>query len=335
MNPSLTRTNVWTVAMRDYWWMSTLLGAYFFGSFWFWGGSRNALLSSSLFFVAAFIGLGIHYAIRWTRRRPQVVMIVAHLMLGQAILIWQQAHLPLSDYTRSGSAASRDIILYLVSSLIVGAMCLFGGLPGAVIGLAVHYTFIFNVHEEFSLKWIFPVLMVLTGGIVGSAFRRLDQAYGQLEVLANHDSLTGLLNRNRLEMEFDRLQAVAREKNQPLLLVAWDLDDLKQVNDQQGHAAGDAHIRDFARALQANVRKSSDERNGDAAFRVGGDEFISMHLDVESGEKLLGRVHHSCPFVSAGWVVGNSLTLDQALTQADHALYESKARRRGVSSSAS
>jgi diguanylate cyclase (GGDEF)-like protein len=194
----------------------------------------------------------------------------------------------------------------------------------------MHYAFIFDIHEEFSFKWVFPICMVMTGGIVSSAFWRLDRAYEQLEVLANRDNLTGLLNRHRLAPEFERLQQLARDGGRSLLLMAWDLDGLKQINDQQGHAVGDDHIRRFATALQANVRRISDNRFGDAAFRVGGDEFVSMHLDAPDGESLLERVHHSCPWVSAGWVLCDALTLDQALTQADQALYSSKERRKRV-----
>lgn len=210
----------------------------------------------------------------------------------------------------------------------MGTMSTLGGVWGALAGLPMHYAFIFDIHEEFSLKWIFPAFMVLGGAIVSSAFWRLDQAYDQLEDLANRDHLTGLLNRHRLVPEFERLQKTARETGRPLLLVAWDLDGLKEMNDQQGHAAGDAHIRNFAVALQASVRQPSDSRLGDAAFRVGGDEFISMHLDARDGEKVMDRVHQSHPFVSAGWVRCNDLSLDQAMTQADQALYDSKERRK-------
>jgi diguanylate cyclase (GGDEF)-like protein len=328
MNPSLTRTNVWKVAVRNYWWGSSLIGVYFAGSFWLWGASRAAMLSSGLFLLITLVGLAVQYHINWKERLPRVVLIVGHLLIGQGILVWQKAHLPLTDYTASGNPAIRDLLIYLTSVIAVGAMGMFGGVWGALVGLSMHYLFIFNVHEEYSLKWIFPGIMAIAGCIVSTAFWRLDQAYEQLEDLANQDHLTGLLNRHRLVIEYERLQTLAREMGQPLLLVAWDLDGLKQINDQQGHAAGDAHIRNFASALQASVRKSSDSRYGDAAFRVGGDEFISMHLQAHDGEKLLERIHQSCPFVSAGWVQCHALTLDQALTRADKALYASKERRR-------
>lgn len=328
MNPTLTRANVWTAAVRNYWWLSNVIGVYFAWSFWWWRSSQPAILSSLLFLGVAAAGLALHYRVHWHRRWPQVALIVAHLLLAQSILAWQKSHLPLRDYTTTGNPAIRDLLIYLVSTLIMGALSVFGGLWGAAAGLVMHYAFIFDIHEEFSFKWVFPICMVMTGGIVSSAFWRLDRAYEQLEVLANRDNLTGLLNRHRLAPEFERLQQLARDGGRSLLLMAWDLDGLKQINDQQGHAVGDDHIRRFATALQANVRRISDNRFGDAAFRVGGDEFVSMHLDAPDGESLLERVHYSCPWVSAGWVLCDALTLDQALTQADQALYSSKERRK-------
>lgn len=316
------------VVARNYWWSATAIGVYFFGGFWFWHSSRGALISSALFLVVAVIGLFCHYYIPSTQRWRQVATILAHLLLGQAILAWQKGHLPLSDYTTTGNPAARDFLIYLTSTLLMGTMSMFGGLWGALAGLPMHYAFIFDVHEEFSLKWIFPAFMVLAGAIVSTSFWKLDQAYERLANLANRDHLTGLLNRHRLIPEYARLQALTLETGQPLLLVAWDLDGLKQINDQQGHAAGDAHIRNFAVALQANVRQPSDFRDGDAAFRVGGDEFISMHLDARDGANVMERVHTSHPFVSAGWVLCNDLTLDQALTQADKALYNNKESRK-------
>lgn len=316
--------------IRNYWWSANAVCLYFVVGFWLWGASKAALLSSVLPLLAAVAGLVAHYRVHWTRRWPQVAMILAHLLLGQAILGWQKTHLPLTDYTATGNPAARDFLIYLTSALIMGTMSVLGGWWGAFMSLPLHYAFIFNLHEEFSLKWIFPAFIVLGGAVVSSALWKLDEAYEQLEALANRDHLTGLLNRHRLIPEFERLQAVAREGGQALLLVAWDLDGLKEINDQSGHAAGDAHIRNFALALQANVRKPSDSRYGDAAFRVGGDEFVSVHLDAHDGETLVERVHESHPFVSAGWVPCNTLTLDQALTQADKALYASKQRRKQV-----
>lgn len=322
------RAGAFSHAARNYWFVATFGGVYFAGGFLLWHGSREAVLSSAVFLVFAIVGLAAHTSGRWTSRHAIVAMILAHQLIGEGVLIWQRAFLPLSDYSLTGNPADRDFIIYLVSALIVGTMSMFGGVLGALLGLTAHFGFVFDVHEPVTFKWAFPVLIAMAGVIQSAAFWRLDDAYEQLERLANHDSLTGLLNRRRLVPEFERLQALAGQQQRALLLVAWDLDDLKVVNDRDGHAAGDAYIREFARALGALVRHSGDVRASDAAFRVGGDEFISLHLDAAKGDGVVTRVHGVYASVSAGWVRCESLTLDQALTQADAALYASKHHRK-------
>src|SRR3954451_17221680 len=101
--------------------------------------------------------------------------------------------------------------------------------------------------------------------------RRLDAARAaELERLAEiaiSDPLTGLRNHRAFHEDLAReLQRVSRT-DVPLALVLVDLDDLKTVNDEQGHQAGDERLRAFADALRAT------QRAVDCAYRVGGDEF--------------------------------------------------------------
>jgi diguanylate cyclase (GGDEF)-like protein len=318
-----------SLAIRNYWWLSVFGGMYFVGGFVLWGGTRAAIISSGIFVVAALVGLTAHYAVRWPSGRAlRIGMILCHLLIAQAILIWQKSHLPLTDYTRNGNPEVRDLLIFLVSSLVVGSMSMFGGIWGALLGLATHYAFIFDQREEFSLKWAYPILIALAGNVVSSASWRLDLAYKEMERLANHDSLTGLFNRHQLVSEFERLTSVARETGGVLILVAWDLDGLKEVNDARGHAAGDGYIMTFARALLSNVRTARGGRASDAAFRVGGDEFISLHVDGPDGDMLRTRMHEVFASVSAGWVTCDGLSLDQAMTKADEALYANKQMRK-------
>jgi diguanylate cyclase (GGDEF)-like protein/PAS domain S-box-containing protein len=92
----------------------------------------------------------------------------------------------------------------------------------------------------------------------------------QLQHMADHDSLTGLLNRRAYERRLeDHLQRGERYGHEGAVLVI-DLDDFKEVNDTLGHSAGDELIVRVAGALAARVRES------DTLARLGGDEFAIL-----------------------------------------------------------
>ena len=100
-----------------------------------------------------------------------------------------------------------------------------------------------------------------------SSHKRLER---DLQHLADHDPLTGLLNRRRFEAELDRHVAhIARYGKQGATLVL-DVDHFKQVNDALGHGRGDELIIDIARILQEELRDS------DQTARLGGDEFAIL-----------------------------------------------------------
>ncbi|MBI5722174.1 MAG: diguanylate cyclase [Burkholderiales bacterium] len=90
----------------------------------------------------------------------------------------------------------------------------------------------------------------------------------RLNWAANHDLLTGLLNRAAFETLLE--ESTARAAEEPFCALFIDLDRFKQVNDTGGHAAGDTLLRDIARELTAHLRKS------DTVARLGGDEFAVL-----------------------------------------------------------
>ncbi len=94
------------------------------------------------------------------------------------------------------------------------------------------------------------------------------------------DSLTGLFNRRFLQEHGDPLinGVVRRGKNVGLLMC--DLDFFKQVNDQYGHDAGDAVLRETATVIRDSVREA------DIVVRFGGEEFLVLLMDVEPGESV-------------------------------------------------
>jgi diguanylate cyclase (GGDEF)-like protein len=146
-----------------------------------------------------------------------------------------------------------------------------------------------------------------------------------------HDPLTGLFDRR----SFDRLleMSVARSLRYrwPFTLVVIDLDGLKQINDSQGHAAGDAAIQ----ALSERFRRVL--RFGDNAARIGGDEFavILPNTDPEDVPPLLERIGSSplgdrpCPPFSYGVAQcpAEADDMDSLFKLADSRLYEAKKAR--------
>ena len=150
----------------------------------------------------------------------------------------------------------------------------------------------------------------------------------QLRRLAQTDELTGLLNRRGL---ITRLQA--HEHVSPVTLAVADCDDLKTVNDQLGHHAGDEYIQAVAGRLSRAVSR------GDIVARWGGDEFLLIvRLPPEQGRRVLerarsaiagdavrtseGLVSASISIGAAPWLQGEAL--DEALRRADAALYQAK-----------
>lgn len=100
----------------------------------------------------------------------------------------------------------------------------------------------------------------------------------ELELLAHRDPLTGLTSR-RAGLEFLQ-QAIARSQSGhgPLTIAYVDINDLKQVNDQYGHAEGDRLIQQIAVAIRESLRE------GDLAARIGGDEFLVILPDCDKAD---------------------------------------------------
>jgi diguanylate cyclase (GGDEF)-like protein/PAS domain S-box-containing protein len=160
--------------------------------------------------------------------------------------------------------------------------------------------------------------------------RRSQEA--ELRHLADHDSLTGLLNRRSFERALDQhLARVQRYGVQGALLMI-DLDGFKAVNDQHGHATGDAVLAGVAERLRARLRTS------DLLARLGGDEFAALlpvadraeaeHVARIAVEVVRDLSPEQGPPVTAS--VGAAVLTEPELTahvvqrQADRAMYAAK-----------
>jgi len=153
---------------------------------------------------------------------------------------------------------------------------------------------------------------------------------------ARTDYLTGLANRPEFERAIDRAVAAAQRHKRRLALMMIDLDNLKEINDNQGHHVGDESIRVLAQELQRAVRAT------DTCGRLGGDEFgVAMpEADEHEAREVSVRVRQSLEELNrsekvpvpvafsvgiAAWRPGMDW---QAMYQvADKALYADKRRR--------
>ena len=122
---------------------------------------------------------------------------------------------------------------------------------------------------RFGHVWFSPVpaLLVLALGASLWIYRLLRQTHKQ----AQSDALTGLANRTRFDQALDQELRMARRSGQPLSLLVMDIDHFKQLNDSQGHAAGDAALKALGRILRSRAR-----RPRDLVARLGGDEFAVL-----------------------------------------------------------
>jgi diguanylate cyclase len=108
---------------------------------------------------------------------------------------------------------------------------------------------------------------------------QLAAAHRKLEELATTDGLTGLANRRRFDEALDVECRRAQRENLPLSLVLFDVDHFKELNDTQGHQAGDRVLKRIGALLAATANRA-----GDVASRFGGDEFALL-LPNTSQEK--------------------------------------------------
>jgi diguanylate cyclase (GGDEF)-like protein len=160
-----------------------------------------------------------------------------------------------------------------------------------------------------------------------ASHHRLVVAQDILRLLADHDPLTGAINRRALRDIFNEVQTSGA------MLLFFDLDGFKQINDVHGHAAGDDCLRIFANALKESFRPD------DKVVRYGGDEFlvIARGLDAEAAqtriEDLTQRVERNAGPIWCGFSVGISELEpggqpDVALQIADQNMYKAKNRLR-------
>lgn len=184
--------------------------------------------------------------------------------------------------------------------------------------------------------------LFLGAGLQSSVFvyetaRRAVMLRLQMEALARHDPLTGLLNRLGLQEAY---AVLSRGRDRVVIVHAFDLDGFKAVNDAFGHAAGDRLLKVLATRIQLAVPE------GSIVARTGGDEFVVVQLgNATAARRLAETIHrqlsHPCEIgvsqpvrvgLSLGFTVSrlSQAGLDALIQQADAQSYAVKREGGGV-----
>lgn len=283
---------------------------------------------------------GAYYALKYHRNRIAVVLfwteVMAHAALGIALIGWDSGFhyyllifIPAICLSASkkwifpglcalwGYYVALDVMMWFVEPL--------QPIPEA----ALQVVHLFNLTVVFAM---FSYLSMFYFNVVISTQRKL-------QAVAITDPLTGLLNRRQMQYLLDQEVERFKRSGQPMGLMLLDLDHFKQINDTHGHGAGDKVLQDFSAILKEQLRSQ------DLVARWGGEEFL-VAMPQCGGQDVLQAAERVCRATEArDWseILGpdkkvtvsigvSELKRDGnaalALSQADDALYRSKAHGR-------
>ncbi|MFK7736559.1 MAG: putative bifunctional diguanylate cyclase/phosphodiesterase [Pirellulaceae bacterium] len=154
---------------------------------------------------------------------------------------------------------------------------------------------------------------------------------------ANHDPLTSLSNRRYLTQVCAKQFEAVQERGKRVGCIHIDLDDFKKINDTHGHEAGDAVLQCIGKRLTGSLRES------EFVARFGGDEFVVLVMSIATldelehpAKRILELLEEPIEYKGISLRVGGSLglalqeprdsSLEEVLSRADYAMYESKSR---------
>ena len=163
----------------------------------------------------------------------------------------------------------------------------------------------------------------------------VNQKTRELSDLANSDSLTGVNNRRKLDMDFSHEKKRANRNNHKMALFFLDLNNFKIINDNYGHQFGDLVLKTVASKVTKALRDS------EKLYRVGGDEFCILLPEITTKDQILqvaGRVKEVVADISSvdkkmleiGCIIGISIypddgeIIDTLMTAADQDMYRDK-----------
>jgi diguanylate cyclase (GGDEF)-like protein len=241
------------------------------------------------------------------------------------------------------AVAAATIIIGLLFQARVGGFFVVASIL-AGLGMAALQQTGFDLPRFFAFEplvtwFLFALALAFMNSTMNLVVRKLENALAlartlevQLRHQSTHDALTGVYNRAFFEEELARLE---RSRDFPVSIIVADVDDLKIVNDTQGHAVGDELLRRATSVLRTVFRAS------DVLARIGGDEFAVLlpRTDAATAAPMVSRVQtklteHSAKYpdlpvqLSLGASTAEQSRLVEAFIVADQRMYADKAMRK-------
>ena len=237
----------------------------------------------------------------------------------------------------SGAGAS-PLLPWMAITLVLAAARFRREVVTAGAGVALAMMLVVTVGVDPSGTLADPELLIATSALLVAVVA----AAGAIQSAEIHhrgqsvlDPLTGLLNRKAMAGRFIEIREQAALTGAPVCMLALDLDHFKAINDEHGHARGDAVLRDAAYAMRRSLR------HFELFYRYGGEEFVVLlpGVDTESGRLVGERLRSSVDEAEPGGVEltvsvgvaseqGSEVNLATLFAAADAALYEAKSAGR-------
>lgn len=306
------------------------------------------------FFIAGEVAIAACRVIEWQSRAQRLSASSTHLPTIDRSVLLSVLWCALQGLLAFTVISSRDLVLSVLSATLVMAMvgpiCARNYAAPRFAFLLVLLCDIPFVAGAFACgePWLLVILPITPPFLLGAmqiimTFHRsmLQTLAAQAHArhLAEHDWLTGVLNRQGMD---EALSRIVPDAERQMALISIDLDGFKEVNDQFGHGAGDLLLTQVARRLRDALR------DGDLLARMGGDEFmvvvrgmvpdqvgpladrligaISRH-SYDTGQGVPARVGASIGFACLPEDAANTVELR---LRADEALYAAKDAGKGV-----
>jgi len=302
----------------------------------------NSLGKVHLFSSEAY-GLISAFVIWYLRKGKHVYMTCAWIMIVATYLVFSSALIfVLNDELR----VVWYYIFVVVTYVALGNKYGLGATLASILTVSVA-KFTFGIALSDHAYFTFTLSLAVTSGIAhtytnlaNSFFDRLAFNLAQLRDLASKDPLTGVRNARTFYELSNKLIQVGQRNATPYCTLFIDLDHFKSINDQYGHAAGDAVLCAVSNCINSHCRES------DIVGRIGGEEFAvflpstNAHGAVQLAEKLRHNTEiliHTFPnneqrAVTLSIGVAQSESKDQSIEdiqkRADKAMYKAKKQGR-------